>query len=191
MSVFKVLGLKSLRNDSPAEPTVMQMLVNQLLDNIHPNYSIEALVEEVARLRKRPIQLCPWPMNGITEFGAWIAGPVSDYIFYDHATAAIHQWQIIAHELAHMLLGHRTGQVGRDPEMSVAGFVLKRSGNAAFDRREQQAEQLATLLQAQIIQRGGLTALTRQLTTVPAWQGLSNGLGLNDLHEDEALSHDQ
>lgn len=191
MSVFRILLPKSLQTDSPSTATVMQMLVNQLLDNIHPNYSIEALVEEVASLRKRPIQLCPWPMNGISEFGAWIAGPASDYIFYDQATAAIHQWQIIAHELAHMLLGHRTGQVGRDPVMSVAGFVLKRSGNRALDRREQQAEQLATLLQAQIIQRGGLTALTRQISTVPAWQGLSEGLGLNDLRQDEALSHEQ
>jgi Zn-dependent peptidase ImmA (M78 family) len=116
-------------------------------------------------------------MTDIGEYGLWLATTDGrDFVFFDEQTAAVHQWQIIAHELAHMLLGHTTAVVGSETPISVAGFVLRRSQHAG--RQERDAELLATLLQAEIIKRAGLQALTSQISSQPAWAGFIKGTGV-------------
>ena len=160
-----------------ADRRVFELIVEELLDAIHPNYSMSALVNQVAVLRGRRIELRPWKMTDIGEYGLWLATPEGkDFIFFDEQTAAVHQWQIIAHELAHMLLGHKTAVVGSASPISVAGFVLRRSQHSG--RQERDAEMLATLFQAEIIKRAGLQALTSEVSSQPAWAGFIKGTGV-------------
>lgn len=84
----------------------------------------------------------------------WIATRTVSYIFYDQETSAAHQDHIIAHELAHILKGHRgattlaTLDVGGlfsllDP--ALIKTVLGRTDYTEQDERE--AETVGTYLQ--------------------------------------------
>src|SRR5687768_12297856 len=94
------------------QPFFREALFDAILGGIDfENYSIELLVARVGQYRDLSIILVPQPMQGLTEFGYWLKGPVHDYIFYDCATAKVHQDHIIMHELGHILLGHETYRV--------------------------------------------------------------------------------
>jgi hypothetical protein len=62
--------------------------------------------------RGRPIVLRPWPLRQAMVGDDIISGfvevaPDRDVIFYERDTRRIHQQQIIAHESAHLILGHQ------------------------------------------------------------------------------------
>jgi hypothetical protein len=62
--------------------------------------------------RRRPIALRPWPLRQRTTGDDIITGfigvaPDGDVIYYERDTRRIHQQQIIAHECAHLILGHQ------------------------------------------------------------------------------------
>lgn len=89
--------------------------MRQLLDEIDYDFSHFTL-EEFARWledrRGRRIVFVPWTMPPALS-GAWAAEcGGSDYIFYEEHTHPLHQAHIKLHELAHMLCGHSTVEVG-------------------------------------------------------------------------------
>jgi hypothetical protein len=69
--------------------------------------------------RGRPIALRPWPLRQRTTGDDIITGfigvaPDRDVIFYERDTRRIHQQQIIAHEGAHLILGHQGESITPD-----------------------------------------------------------------------------
>ncbi|WP_266701856.1 secondary metabolite protein [Streptomyces sp. NBC_00102] len=80
-------------------------------------------------------------------------------MFYDPRTSILHQDHIIAHEFSHLLLGHHE----KRPASALASTVLTSVGSATVqmmlgrtkydEDEERDTEQLASLLQRQIIDR--------------------------------------
>jgi hypothetical protein len=160
----------------------------------YQSFSIADLVKKVAEFRGRPIVLCPLPMPEQTDYGMWIAGPSFDFVFFEWETARVHQDHIILHELAHMLLGHRTANISVELEAELlehktfsviyhtpdTAEVLMRNIAELHERlREREAEALATLIQNEIIRRVGIQNLTRRVTSLAVWTELAIGLGID------------
>jgi len=160
----------------------------------YQSFSIYSLVRKVVEFRGRPIVLCPQPMPESTDYGMWIAGPSFDFVFFERETARVHQDHIITHELAHMLLGHKTAVISGQLEAELsehktfsmiydtpdAAEVLRRSMADLHEiLREREAETLATLIQNEIIRRVGIQNLTRRVTSLAAWTELAIGLGID------------
>jgi hypothetical protein len=138
------------------------------------NYSIDLLVARVAKYRGISIILVPQPMQGLTEYGYWLKGQVHDYIFFDCATARVHQDHIIMHELGHILLGHETYRVTAESTAKDA-LCLMRSINRDC-REERDAEGFAIALQHEIVRRMGLKALIANEGSTRSWTDLMNNL---------------
>lgn len=151
-------------------------------------------VKAVEEFRSRAIRLWPVPIPAPLQFGLWLAGRATDYIFFESNTAGVHQNHIIAHEIGHILLGHQTLEVAdATPEAVKALLVglavttdpaqplpLMRDLLAMRSpAREEAAEELATAIQQELIRRVGLKMLTSQVATAPLWTDLALGLGLD------------
>jgi hypothetical protein len=152
----------------------VEALISASVERSGDEFSVLDLVAMVADRRGRPIRLVPWAMPDVSQFGVWLAGPKSDYIFFESDTARVHQHHIILHELAHILLGHRTVFV--DESVAISDGLLMRT--AARDTEEERAaESLAADMQAAIIEAVGLQALTSRISSSPVWSDLVYGLG--------------
>ncbi|MEU6756073.1 hypothetical protein [Streptomyces sp. NPDC046685] len=69
--------------------------------------SVRDLVPFVEERIGKPIRLQPAEVGAAVPCGMWIATSTGCYLFYDPETSPAHQDHIIAHELAHALMGHR------------------------------------------------------------------------------------
>lgn len=142
-------------------------------------FTVPDLIEAVTVRRSRRIVLCPWRF-GRGQFGAWIAAPDTDYLFFETDTAPVHQRHIILHELCHVLLGHRTVVIDDIESLSpeVLSRALQRSGDepSAEDR---EAEALAAAIQQELLRRAGIEALTADVATAPQWRELVRELGID------------
>lgn len=125
-------------------------------------FDAELLCARVGDCLGQPITLVAVPMpagapSGITLFTD--SGPI---IAYEQGTSRVHQDHIIAHELGHVLLDHRSSAL--DDEMAtrlllpglrptLVHRVLHRTG--AYSRQEEQeAEMMATVLLEEAHRRG-------------------------------------
>ncbi|EWC62361.1 Cinorf13 protein [Actinokineospora spheciospongiae] len=115
--------------------------------------SIAALIEALSRRTGRPIQLVPMALAASPCSGLWLAVAGTDLIVYEAGTTVPHQEHIIAHELAHIVCGHRsTGPV--DDETSRLLFpdldpllVRDMLARAEYsDDHELEAEVMASLI---------------------------------------------
>ena len=123
---------------------------------------IHAIVDEVAARRGKNIVLIPYKMDGLEQFGCWLTSHDEsyDFIFYESRTARVHQDHIILHELSHMMLGHRTYAVGKDSiAHDIAALMRTMKKDAVV---EQEAEQLAVLIQEAVLDQIGLKEMLRQ-----------------------------
>lgn len=104
----------------------------------------------------RHIELTPIAGSRSTH-GLWASTDEIEYVQYERHTTPWHQWLIVCHEFAHMMLGHdadaalsiedRAVLVPDLPDVDV-NFILRRE---VYDtRQEQEAEYLATLLMQRI-----------------------------------------
>lgn len=66
-------------------------------------FGIAELRAAVERARGRPVRLIAKDLPVLAPHGLWIAGEQADYVFFDRAAGPIRQYQIIGHELGHML----------------------------------------------------------------------------------------
>ena len=103
--------------------------------------------------RQRMIFLHSFTSGPGIPCGVWIGTAGADHIFHEMGTTPWHKTHIITHEIAHMLLGHRSGaQASHDlarllaPEVdpALAQLVLGRSAYTTV--QEQEAETLASLI---------------------------------------------
>jgi Zn-dependent peptidase ImmA (M78 family) len=141
-------------------------IIQDILDGLdYANYSIQALVERVARHRGRRIVVQPWPMPDALMYGAWLAGPNSDFVFYEMHTARVHQEHIILHELGHMLLGHATILV--DENTDLAQVLRRRPRTMMREAQEREAEALAEAIQRELRKRVRAHRLASRAPTAP------------------------
>ena len=120
---------------------------------------IEALRRAVAAKRGRTIELVT--IAGLQHaYGLWVAYPTYDAIFYSADTSPVHRQHIIAHELSHLICGHRPFSLSEGeylqllcPDLLPNAFrqVLLRAAYDAVEDRE--AEVLATLILSQMSDR--------------------------------------
>lgn len=78
------------------------------LRSIEPSipFDPEAFCRLLAARRGRPIRLCPVRAAGAV-YGAWLAAPSADYLFYEAETTPFHRRHSIVHEACHMWCEHR------------------------------------------------------------------------------------
>jgi hypothetical protein len=122
-------------------------------------FDVHQLCRALAEQRQRPIVLRPL-LGRDGPCGLWVAGPSSDFIFYDAQTSPLHQQHIILHEISHLLCGHRARPLG-EGELRALLFpdlcprmverVLQRAGYATDD--EQEAELLASVILQRVTAR--------------------------------------
>lgn len=104
--------------------------------------------------RDRPIRLVPMALQGAGSCcGLWMALPTTDYIVYEADTSKMHQAHIIAHELAHMICGHRNADIPGGsgalllfPDLNPATIREAFSRGTYSTQQEQEAEIMAALV---------------------------------------------
>lgn len=116
---------------------------------------IADLCDRLSERRGRPLRLMPVSVPGSHPCGLWIMTRTVDFIVYEARTSKPHQDHIIAHELAHMVCGHRSGAgtpVGDDtaqllfPDLApeLVQKILGRGNYSSVEERE--AEVTASLI---------------------------------------------
>lgn len=130
-----------------------------------------ALVDNVARHRRRPIRLLPVPLPPDAPSGMWVAVDDTDYLVYPAGTSPTRETAVICHEVGHMLLGHDPGLRADDnrdllaalaPDLApaLAARMLTRHGYASS--QEADAEYVGTVLATLIARGKDGAAWTRQ-----------------------------
>jgi hypothetical protein len=115
-------------------------------------FSVEALCAQVSRSRDRALHLhrLPFPAAPDLPCGMWISMPDADHVFYAEGAGALHQQNIILHEIGHMLCDHEMDAGGglaallTDLDPSVVRRVLMRTRYST--PQEEEAEMTAALI---------------------------------------------
>ncbi|MER7770490.1 toxin [Kitasatospora sp. NPDC096140] len=116
-------------------------------------YDMVTLCAHLNATRNRPIRLIPMPLEAAAPSGLLLAFPDADYIVHEENTSQHHQEHIVAHELAHLICGHRrAGSIETDigallfPDLdpSLIQDLMHRENFS--DEQEQEAEIMAFLL---------------------------------------------
>ncbi|MFJ8966659.1 hypothetical protein ACIRG5_45420 [Lentzea sp. NPDC102401] len=124
------------RNTSGAPDRAVRRRVGRIADDLlHavavPNpFDLGGFCAALAEHRGRPLTLVglrtllgdkPVP----AQFsGLWLAGPDVDYLFYDDTTTPLHQRTSVLHEIAHMVLGHRSSERPQDVHLTLMRILL-------------------------------------------------------------------
>ncbi|MBA0053670.1 secondary metabolite protein [Streptomyces sp. AJS327] len=119
------------------------------------DFTIEEFCTRLSELRGRRLVLRELPDSGGVNApcGLWVSFAETDVIFHAAGTSERHREQIIRHELAHMLLGHRvatdTAALVREFPAHIDPEAVRRVfGRVAYDsERERDAELAAMILQ--------------------------------------------
>lgn len=123
-------------------------------------FDIPVLCERLGQQRGVPIRLLAVPLDAEQFYGAWVTSSVADFVLYETNTSKPHQEHIVAHELAHMLCGHRTsGELDTaiaellfpDIDRDLVRDMLTRGGYS--DQQEQEAELMASVILERITRR--------------------------------------
>ncbi|MEU3355250.1 hypothetical protein [Streptomyces sp. NPDC037389] len=83
--------------------------------------SIRDLLPEVERRTGRTVSLQSAEVGWSAPCGMWVATERTHYVFYDPMTSRAHQDHIIAHEFAHILMGHKGAM--EVPDETVGGLL--------------------------------------------------------------------
>jgi hypothetical protein len=116
-------------------------------------FSLDALCAQVSRSRGRPLHLHPLdlPAGPGVPCGMWVATERADHVFHARGASALHQQNIVLHEIGHMICDHRIDNGGAalaavltdlDPAMVVR--VLMRTRYSTPE--EEEAEMIAALI---------------------------------------------
>ncbi len=122
-------------------------------------FDLDAFCAQIAEQRNRPIRICALPSTAGagTPCGAWLQTATTDWVFVEQSTSRFHRDNIVLHELAHMLCGHRG--VGPLDESLVAtlapdavGAIRHMLGRTEYSTEaEQEAEMMARLILARAL----------------------------------------
>jgi hypothetical protein len=135
-------------------------------------------VDNVARMRGRPIQLVPAPTPALagSPCGLWLKRHADDVIVHDIGTSEYHMDQIICHEIGHMVLGHDQPHAGATPDSGPAHLfatllpdldpatvraVLGRTDYASAQERD--AETFASILMIAVADAGAQRSVMRSV----------------------------
>ncbi|MDK1471971.1 ImmA/IrrE family metallo-endopeptidase [Streptomyces sp. 549] len=125
----------------------------ELLHGLDDADDVQALCAHVGRRRGRTIRPLAMDLRATGLHGLWIATDTEDFVVYEARTSRPHQEHIIAHELAHILCGHHSGERLDDSMARVLfpsldpGTVRGVLGRCGYQEgAEQEAETMATLL---------------------------------------------
>ncbi|WP_406139011.1 toxin [Streptomyces sp. NBC_01089] len=121
------------------------------------SYDLRLLCEHVGRARGRAIRLVPMHLDATGPCGVVLSLPGADYVVYEMQTSRHHQEHIIAHELAHLICGHRTATRAHATTSGDAAALLFPDLDPALvrdllyrehysDVQEQEAEVMAFLI---------------------------------------------
>ncbi|GAQ54849.1 hypothetical protein [Streptomyces acidiscabies] len=115
---------------------------------------VDELCQAISLKRGRPLRVEPLPEIEATNApcGIWLEMPDSDFIFHEAAASRRHRSQIIRHELAHMLLNHRSDRTVEALAASAlseadSSQVQRALGLTAYSSvQEEEAEIAATIM---------------------------------------------
>ncbi|MEU1779088.1 toxin [Streptomyces abikoensis] len=114
---------------------------------------IQELADRLSEQRGRPLHLIPIAMRAAQPCGLWIAADAADFVIFEARTTRPHQDHIIAHELAHIMCGHRSSSslddatarlVFPDLDPELVRDMLQRTNYS--DAQEREAELMASLI---------------------------------------------
>ncbi|MFI5493434.1 hypothetical protein [Actinoplanes sp. NPDC051859] len=125
--------------------------------DISDTRSVQEFATALSRRRGIALHLLPMTLRPSEPCGMWLATAAADFVIYEAEASKHHQDHIIAHELGHIIYGHR-GVVGiatessrllfPDLDPSLVRDILQRSGYS--DVQELEAETMATVIQNRI-----------------------------------------
>lgn len=122
---------------------------------------IFALCQGLSQQRGRAVKVVPVELPDPQLYGIWFSTDEADFIAYEKRTSRLHQEHIIAHELAHIVRGHRgigsgpgaaTGAGTLFPHLDPKVVRSMRPRAGYSDGDEQEAEAMASLLLARLRQ---------------------------------------
>lgn len=141
----------------------------------HPMDMFE-VCSRLSQYRSRPIIAMEYPLAANGPFGLWQPGRKAEWILFQPHTTPLHQQHIIAHELGHILCGHRPDSIDPGDGVEPGSFDWGALRRTAYDtEQEHDAELTATLLLE--------TARTRTEVSLPTGSARA-------ARAQEALSHD-
>ena len=139
--------------------SVVQRTNRVVVKLIPAPWNLLEFIENVARERGRPIHIVDFEFDAESKIsGAWRSGDEDDTILVPATASSLRREAIVAHEIAHMMLGHTPADLGFVGEAAVAGVMSmmlvadsdlarKFLFRHAYDEvAEADAEQLATLI---------------------------------------------
>ncbi len=142
-------------------------------------FTIDQLIDEVARWRSRPIVTIAWRNLPLGLFGARVATPDRDYIIFEAHTPRVHADHTKAHELGHIIAGHPAIVITEETPIDEAISLIHKRSTRTQTYQEEEAEALASAIQTYLLQQCGWNALTHRTATAPVWSDLAFGLGLD------------
>ena len=138
--------------------TRMRSLLD-ILDYGFEEFTFDGFAEWIVQQRARSIIFIPYTFPS-DLFGAWVKGSDKDFIAFETDTPAIHQTHIKLHEMAHMLCGHPTVEIGKrrtqvllcsalgpEPDVDLHASLLRSTHS---DENEREAETLTALIQERV-----------------------------------------
>ena len=117
-------------------------------------FSLEDIKARLPGLTGRPLRVVLLSQTFPAPSGAWLSTTEGDVIVIDADASPLHRDHILAHELAHILLGHdqrtstATSAMLPDLDPAVVRGVLAR--HVCQDGEEQDAELLASLIMVRV-----------------------------------------
>ncbi|MFI6789449.1 hypothetical protein ACIBG4_19205 [Nonomuraea sp. NPDC050383] len=122
----------------------------------HP-FDIVEFTRQVARVRRRHIELRPVDTSADGPSGMWLATDTVDYICYEQRTSRSHQEHIILHELGHMVCEHVSAPIAPDTLLRILlptldpAMVRSVLGRTTYaEPEEHEAERFAMLVLRQV-----------------------------------------
>jgi hypothetical protein len=134
----------------------MRRAAKRKLESMHmpPCRDVVEFAQALSSKRGIPLHLLPVTIRPTDPCGLWLSTPEADFITYEAVASRPHQHHIIAHELGHMIYGHRGLSAASsvtshllfpDLDPSLVQDIIGRSGYT--ERQEQEAEVMATIIQ--------------------------------------------
>ncbi|MDF3290512.1 toxin [Streptomyces silvisoli] len=144
-------GSKPSKGDIRRLRRLSESLLNRL--NLPDKCDIPTLCELLSQERGRPLHLVPLAMGAAHPCGMWLALDVADLVVFEADTSRLHRDHIIAHELAHMICGHRdvnqpekAGLEQLFPDLDPRRVHEMLGRTSYSSQEEQEAEILASLI---------------------------------------------
>jgi len=147
--------------------TRMRSLLDSL-DYSFEEFTFDGFAEWIVQQRARSIIFIPYTFPS-DLFGAWVKGSDKDFIAFETDTPAIHQTHIKLHEMAHMLCGHPTVEIGKrqtqallcsvlgpEPDVDLQASLLRSTHS---NENEEEAEVLTSLIQERVYRNARMEEL--------------------------------